>query len=773
MKSFNLKPVTLHVFQALSVMCMAAPMFAQAQQATDLGTVSAGGGAASKSAPATEVSKVAPSQGSLDARSAQSIVSDEYVHDFESPIADFSQTFLITPGAFSYSPAGVGLGNAGTTVRGLSDSQYLVTFDGIPFNDTNGVSHHSYTYFPSMAIGGAIVDRSPGTAATIGQATFGGSLNLQSRTLEATERTTILGSDGTWNTRLLQIEHESGWFGNDSRSNLLISAQQMKSDGYYTLDPVNRQALSAKYSFIVSPDTLFTAFFAYERVRNNLNDFGAPSRAAIAKYGNNYMNTSDPAQLNYVGYNTYDVPTFFSYVDWASNLGNGWKVDEKLYNYSYHNQQQIGGYAGLLPTDPKNLVPNILVNGVTNLSNPAALVDNKANAVGIDKLNAYHTTGNLLRASQDSSMGTLRVGLWAEIANSFRHQINMNDLTQQDLPAPRFSENYQTYTLQPYVEYEFKVSDALKITPGLKYAQYVQNYDHFADLKKVGPLGGTINATTQAITGGFPDVNNEVTYRDWLPTLDVHYMLQPNWSTYAQFALGDLIPPTSVFDVPFAKTTTPPKAQKSTTVQFGTVWNSNNMSLDANIYHVKLDNSYNCFTDPTNSADTICAAAGTEITQGVEVEGTFLVGGGFSIYANATAGTTKYDTGSWVPGAPSDTETLGLQYKKEGWNAAWYVKRVGKLYNSSSGVVSALNPNPTDGYTIDPVTLHNLFVNYTIRNPATWAKQAKLQLAVNNLFNKHDVTGISGSGSDANPLGTDAITTVPSRSMALTLSVDF
>ncbi len=768
MNQFERKPelssLTKNVLRALSVMCMAAPIIAQAQQATDLGTVGASGAGANGATVVSQAAKVAPSQSSLDARSAQSIVSDEYVHDFESPVADFSQTFLMTPGAFSYSAAGIGLGNAGTTVRGLTDSQYLETFDGIPFNDTNGVSHHSYTYFPNMAIGGAIVDRSPGTAATIGQATFGGSLNLLSRTLEAQERTSVTGSAGTWNTKLIQLEHETGWFGDNGSSNLLVNVQQMKSDGYYTLDPVNRGALSAKLEHVISPDTLFTAFFAYERNRNNLNDYGAPSRQDIAAYGNNFMNVNDSSQLNYVGYNTYDVSTTFGYVDWTSNLGGGWKIDEKLYNYSYHNQQQIGGFGGAL-LGAGNMVPGF--------GTAAGLVDNKTNDVGIDKLNAYHTSGSLFRASQESSMGTLRAGLWAEYANSFRNQANMNDLTHQDMLSPRFKEDYQTYTLQPYVEFEFKVSDNLKITPGLKYAQYTQNYDHFADLKKVGPLGGAITSTTGAITGGLGDITNDITYRDVLPTLDIHYMVQPNWSTFAQFAMGDLIPPTGVFDTPFANTTTPPKVQKSTTFQVGTVWKSNNFTTDVDVYHVKLDNSYNCVTDPNNTADTICSAAGTEITQGVEWEGTYVVGGGFSIYGNATWGSTKYDTGLWVPGAPADTETFGLQYNDGGWNSGLFVKRVGKMYNSSGGAVSALNPNPAEGYTIDPVTLTNLFVNYTVKNPWSYTKAAKVQLAANNLFNKHSITGISGSGSDANPLPADAITTVPSRSVALSLTLDF
>lgn len=755
MKQFNLKPCTLNVLRALSIMCMAAPIAAFAQTAIDIGTVSASGSGSTQNAPVPEAAKVAVSQGSLEARSAESIVSDNYVRNFTSPVGDFSQVFLITPGAFSFSSNGVGLGNAGTTVRGLSDSQYLITYDGIPFNDTNGVSHHSYVFFPNMAVGGAVVDRSPGSAATIGQATFGGSLNLLSRELEPKQRTSVTGSYGSWDTRMVVLEHETGQFGQDGRSNLLVNVQQMNSDGYQTYNNQDRQALSLKYQYIVSPSTVLTAVESYMDVRNNQLDAGAPTRTQIAQFGDNYLNSNDPTQSNYFGYNLYHVKTSFQYVGIRSDLGDGWKLDDKVYNYGYRNKQNIGGA-------------------------PISIAQNTKDDTGVDKLNSYHTTGNLLRVSQDSAMGTLRTGLWAEYANSDRHQFPSNELSGwQDSPAPKFSETYQTITFQPYVEYEFKIGSDLKITPGLKYADYKQNFVHLQDLKKVGPLGGTINKTYDSITGGLPSVSNSITYDDWLPSLDAHYMLRPNWAAYAQYAAGDLIPPTNVFDVPFAKVLTPPKVQKSDTFQVGTDWKSDAFTLDANLFHVKLDNSYSCNTDPADPTTQICVASGTEITQGVEVEGTYLIGNGFSLYANGTLGTTKYSGGSldgkWVAGAPANTETLGLTYANGGWNSAIYIKRVGKVYNDGL--------NPGDGaYVIDPVVLTNLFVNYTFKTPGNFAKQTKVQLAANNLFGQNSITGISGNkssnpalntGANAYNPGADFITELPGRSVNLTVTVDF
>jgi iron complex outermembrane receptor protein len=228
--------------------------FAQTQAPVSLGTVNVVG-------QAPGPTETAPSQGSLEARSAQSIVGDKFIRDYTSPVADYAQALSMTPGAFiSGTSNGVGLGDAKVTVRGLSDSNMVFSFDGIPFNDTNGVSHHSWVFFPSQFLGGAVVDRSPGGASTIGQATFGGSVDLQSRVLEADPRTSVTLSTGSWNTHLIDVERETGQMGTEGKSNLLFNVQDMKSDGYQTYNVQDRKAASLKYKTENSGGSVFTVF---------------------------------------------------------------------------------------------------------------------------------------------------------------------------------------------------------------------------------------------------------------------------------------------------------------------------------------------------------------------------------------------------------------------------------------------------------------------------------------------------------------------------------
>ena len=155
----------------------------------------------------------APSGGFIEERSAQSLISNTYIENFTSPIADFGELVQIVPGAFTTSSDGVGLGQSKTYFRGFPDGDYDIDFDGIPFYDTNTPTHHSWAFFPAQWIGGVDFDRSPGTASTIGPTPFGGSIHLLSKPL--TSELDIRGpvSYGTWNTKLYDGAFNSGTFG--------------------------------------------------------------------------------------------------------------------------------------------------------------------------------------------------------------------------------------------------------------------------------------------------------------------------------------------------------------------------------------------------------------------------------------------------------------------------------------------------------------------------------------------------------------------------------
>ncbi len=578
----------------------------------------------------------APSQASLTARSAQSLISNEYIRNYTAPISEYSQVLQMAPGTFSVSANGPGLSDTKTFFRGFKDGQYSMTFDGIPFHDTNDPTHHSWVFFPAQTIGSTVFDRSPGSASTVGPSTYGGSVNFLSRSVSAQQYVNGSISYGSFNTRLFDVEFDSGRFGGDGKSRLMLDAHDMRSDGYQTYNYQRRESVSAKYIYDASPTTTLTAFTSVVDLHSNTPNQKGATRAQIQQFGDNFLMSGDPSSPLYYKFNFYHVPTNFEYFGVRTAFGNGWSIDDKAYTMRYHNKQNYNGLTSITPTS------------------------------ATDKLNAYWKVGNIIPVSYVSSLGVFRTGLWSEYASTDRYQTPADPRTWIDAPLPNFHEQFGTTTLQPYAEYELQVGSSLRITPGLKYAYYKQDFTQFAD-----------NGKTIGSLNGAPFVKHAANYDSWLPSIDAHYLLQSYWSVYGQYGRGQNIPPTSVFDVKNAQVGTLPKPVLTDTFQVGSVWKSRRATLDVDAYHIKFQNDYSSTFD-TITGDTIYFLNGESITKGVEAESTILVGGGFSVYLNATAGTAKYsDSSLWVQNAPSNTETVGVSYNYGSWNVGFFNKRVG------------------------------------------------------------------------------------------------
>src|SRR5260221_6680366 len=139
------------------------------------------------------------------------------------------------------------------------------------------------------------------------------------------------------------------------------------------------------------------------------------------------------------------------------------------------------------------------------------------------------------------------------------------------------------------MEYQFNVTRKFSVTPGVKYSYYSQDFTQYADNgKTVGNLGGATSVTHSAA------------YRSWQLSFDMRYELKPRWSVYGQFATGNVIPPTSVFDVTGALVSVLPKPTQTITFQAGTVWQSRRLTLDFDVYHIHVQNPYSNAPDPSN-----------------------------------------------------------------------------------------------------------------------------------------------------------------------------
>ncbi len=670
-------------------------------------------------AAASQAAEAAPSLSSLDAISPESVITQTYLQNFMSPVGDYSDAMQMTPGTFSVSSNGPGLGDTKIFFRGFKDGFYNMTFDGLPFNDTNDPTHHSWVWFPTQFLGSTIFDRSPGDATSIGPSNSGGAINLQSKETSGEQIIKGTVSYGSFNTRLLQLDYDSGLFGGRAKkSSLLLNVHQVKSDGYQTFNKQDRWGGSAKYQFRLSPGTVLTAFTGIVDLAANTPNVKGPTRAAVARFGDNYLLNNNPADPLYYNYSFYQIPTDFEYVGIKSELGHGWRIEDKVYTNRYYNHQQYNGAT------------------ITATS-------------GTDKLNSYRKFGDSFIASQESRLGTFRGGTWYEVAYTDRFQIPTDPRTWLNAAVPNFHEKFVTQSLQPFGQYDLRVTRKLTISAGVKVSNYNQHLNQFAD-----------NGKTVGNLGGLAFVGHTANYRAWQPNAAARYRLKNNWSAYFQYATGNVIPPTTVFDTKNASVSVIPKPTSTIAYQFGTVVRFNRITIDADAYFIRAQNPYSSSPDRI-TGEPVYFLGNDTFTKGFELESNVFLGHGFNLYLNGTIGTAKYDvTHLWVASAPHDTETTGLFYLHNNWDLGFFNKRIGQLYNDNGGI--------NQGVFIHPFNITNAFFNYTMKGESRW-KGTKLRFSLNNLFDQHNITGVTPGATRA----ADTLTLMAGRAISVTATFGY
>jgi iron complex outermembrane receptor protein len=495
----------------------------------------------------------------------------------------------------------------------------------------------------------------------------------------------------------------------------------------------------------------------------------------VAQFGDNYLMDNTPLLANgtpdpyYYGYNTYHVQTDFEYVAYTAESQDGWKIDTKAYTTRYWNKQfyQNGGTVNLTPAKPS----------------------------GVDKLNGYRHAGDTLIVSKETKYGIFRTGAWYDWAYTDRYQVPSNILTQQDTPLGNFHEHFLTQSFQPFAEFEWHATPKFTVVAGIKAADYKMSLNQYQDNgKTVGCLGGVsttyssaypLFAGAPACLGGAAFVSHSINYNNWLPTLAARYRLRRPWSAYGEFAEGSVIPPSNVFDVPGGNVLSPPKPTVAKTYQAGSVLQYNRWTFDLDAYYVHFQNGYDSYTDPT-TLEPIFVATGPSNTKGIEAEGNVALGHGFSVYANASFGSAKYQTGAnypngglWVANTPTEIEGVNLFYQHRNWDVGLVYKRVGRYYNDNGSLnykIDGLSvPYPVDqALTIQPWDLVNAFINYTVKG-SSFLRGAKIQLAVNNLANTHALVGVTPAlaataASPFVPNGADLLNLMPGRSITITIT---
>ncbi len=669
---------------------------------------------------ATRVNQSTPITSSVHTFEPQSIISRSIIENSVPPTADYSQAILLTPGA-SLVPSsgnGVGLGDAKVSLRGFTDGHYNITYDGIPFGDSNDPTHHSTSYFPNGTYERIIVDRGPGGATDLGQESYGGNVHIISR--EATDRFFVEGQSvyGSFNSWLERLTVNSGSIHSLGEMKVIAVGEYKRTDGALSNQPGWWANGFVKIEKPLGRNALFSVLANYNQSLFNQSDAaGGVTSAQVALFGKNYGATTPataaaslyPNARN--DWNWENKTTDFEVARLQADLSSRVHIDNKLYTYSYKNFT--------LSSEDSTTQCNVLSTADQCVGSPALSVLVKAQGTGngggggmtvvgdiagYTKLNQYRQWGDVFQVNVDTGIGILKAGIWFERSHSkrFRYDYDftaasraggiseynfnfsiMNNgsnwnwkekdaaanlmLNGQFVPAYiKYDERTSWRQIQGFGEFDFKLlKDALTITPGIK----VQDFTRM--------INTPIAAQTSRV-----GIDTQQSYRPTLPYLTINYLIRPDFSVYGQFAKGFLIPSLSAsletkgannIAVPVV-----PVPTKTTNYQAGLVYAGQRLNVDADVYYIEASNS--TFTDPTNS-NNVTVNANPAHYKGIEGQVSTAI-------ANATSMSAKDAvTGLWLQGAPNYTALLGAVYSAGRFKLSYLHKFTGRQFVDAANTV--------------------------------------------------------------------------------------
>lgn len=678
----------------------------------------------------------APTESALDTYQPQSVINLQFIANNLAPTADYSTIANLAPSVANVVTNGPGLSDARrATIRGFNDTQYNVTYDGIPFADTNDFSHHTTSYFPAKMIGRVIVERGPGTASTIGEATFGGTIALISKDPRSDMAFIPTVSYGSYGTFLGHIEANTGAIRGLNGASAIGSYQYMKTDGYQTNVEMKRDTTYVKYLQPVGSNTVVTFLSNYNSIK--FNNPLPISQAQIDTLGRNFGLSSNPKDPLYFGYNHRNNKTDFEYIGVDSTLAKTWHFSNKTYTYYYKN--------GSFDT--------------ASIGNKAwDLGDN----IGRFKLSSYRAWGDTAQLAWDNAFGTLKIGDWYEYERSRRFQYGLDYTKGQALdynPALGSRTAYfydlvnYLFTNQVFAEYDWRVSKSLTINAGVKEIYFKRKLD------------ASINQTTRT-----PLYYSKKTSKP-VESVAANYSIKNDWTIYGQVAQGFLAPNLNQFYV-VNPNNNKIQPQETINYQAGTVYKKDSFNADLDVYTIDYRNFPHTTNDLSTGQSIVTMAKGAYFS-GVEGQATYLMGAGTSFYMNGSINNAKYKKSKLdVDQVARRTVALGFLYDQNGFVGSLLGKYVGGSKVYFSALPTGFNPDDARSVTTTGISdgywISDLAIGYGRKLSEHGLRSFKVRIEVNNLFDRKAQVLDSFSGA-----GVRLFDVLPRRNFFLTVSTEF
>lgn len=257
------------------------------------------------------------------------------------------------PAMTVYSDAGSGQGYSYFRMRGIDQTRLNLTLDGVPLNEPEdqGVYFSNYPDFFG-AINGLQMQRGVGTTKN-GNASFGGSLQFQSRDLTDSMKTTFGAGYGSYNSYRFFAEHNLGL---KKDVGLYIRASHIHSDGYRRRSANTSNSVFYSTGIVKKRHVLKLNGFVGNQ-RNQMAWLGVAEddiQADARQNNNSEENDQFTQSLNQISHSVklgakslLKSTVYYNYLEgyYDFDLNNflGFPSTEEMYNYAFQSHF-LGGF---------------------------------------------------------------------------------------------------------------------------------------------------------------------------------------------------------------------------------------------------------------------------------------------------------------------------------------------------------------------------------------------------------------------------------------------
>lgn len=543
-----------------------------------------------------------------------------------SPATDLSQLLVNQPNV-NVVTSGNGNGKNGADIylRGMNGSLINFTLDGIPINANIDGTIYPTESLPPADIGSVDVRPGAGSAATIGNANFAGSIALHSINPSTQFYIAPRFGYGSFNTRTYGGAINSGELFKDSMPTAIyVSADHTRSDGYFDFTQNHRNTFFFKSDSKVGPGHLTLLFF---QDNQDWNIYNGATQDQIAQFGRRYSGyNNNPDSPQYFGYNVKNFLNWQSYAKYQID-GNGWKLSDQYY-YLY-------GHGG----------------GTSTQVNPSA----PGGFYITQRVFPIQDFGNILKGEYQWHAVRLQAGAWID----------------SDHETAFYKQGFSTYNLDGMlvssspdrpvdtlsVQADWAITSRLTVTAGVKSLYLHRRYRAY-DI----------------------DLERSVNFLKPLPSVGVNYAIVQGLHAYANYTRSAEAPSADqLTDQTFNSDLQP---QTANSYELGMYWKRRRWSGRATAFRTDFQNyivtqpvviGSQVFSEKTNG--------GKAVFQGLELSNTYELIYGLSAFANVGILDARMtSTGQPALQAPHHTEAAGLSWRQHQWSGQLALRQIGGRY---------------------------------------------------------------------------------------------